>query len=96
MLYSYVENSFVGNLRRTGRGDVNELRFYDHDNGYSFNTAELSLKKDPSERYRLGYGVVVTAGLDSAAGSFMPSRTSEAPYRRPSCSTRGPRASTGK
>src|ERR1700730_7811256 len=55
-LYSYIENSFVGNLRTTGRGDVNELRFYDHDNGYTFNAAELSLKKDPSERYRLGYG----------------------------------------
>ncbi len=65
MLYSYVENSFVGNLRTVGRGDVNELRFYDHDNGYTFNAGELSLKKDPSERYRLGYGVVVTAGLDS-------------------------------
>jgi hypothetical protein len=65
MLYSYIENSFVGNLRTTGRGDVNELRFYDHDNGYTFNAAELSLKKDPSERYRLGYVVVVTAGLDS-------------------------------
>ena len=64
-LYSYIENSFVGNLRTTGRGDVNELRFYDHDNGYTFNAAELSLKKDPSERFRLGYGVVVTAGLDS-------------------------------
>jgi len=65
MLYSYIENSLVWNLRTTGRGDVNELRFYDHDNGYTFNAAELSLKKDPSERYRLGYGVVVTAGLDS-------------------------------
>ena len=55
MLFSYVENSYVANLGRTGRGDVNELRFYDHDNGYTFNAAELSLKKDPSERYRLGY-----------------------------------------
>jgi len=65
MLYSYIENSFVWNLRTAGRGDVNELRFYDHDNGYTFNVAELSVKKDPSERYRLGYGVVITAGLDS-------------------------------
>ncbi len=64
-LYSYIENSFVGNLRTAGRGDVNELRFYDHDAGYTFNAAELSLKKDPSERYRLGYGVVLTAGVDS-------------------------------
>jgi len=65
MLYSYIENSFAWNTGRVGRGDVNELRFYDHDNGYTFNTAELSVKKDPSERYRLGYGVVITAGLDS-------------------------------
>jgi hypothetical protein len=65
MHYSYSENSFVWNMRTVGRGDVNELRFYDHDNGYTFNAAEFSLKKDPSERYRLGYGVVVTAGLDS-------------------------------
>src|SRR6266852_4896845 len=41
------------------------MRFYDHDDGYTFNAAELSLKKDPSERYRLGYGVVFTAGIDS-------------------------------
>jgi hypothetical protein len=64
-LYGYIENSFVWNMGKVGRGDVNELRFYDHDNGYTFNSAELSLKKDPSERYRLGYGVVITAGLDS-------------------------------
>jgi hypothetical protein len=65
MLFSYIENSYVGNLGHTGRGDVNELRFYDHDNGYTFNAAELSVKKDPSERYRFGWGVVLTAGLDS-------------------------------
>lgn len=65
MLFSYVENSYVWNLGRTGRGGVNELRFYDHDNGYTFNAAELSVKKDPSERYRLGWDVVVTAGIDS-------------------------------
>jgi hypothetical protein len=65
MLFSYIENSYVGNLGHTGRGDVNELRFYDHDNGYTFNAAELSVKKDPSKRYRLGWGVVITAGIDS-------------------------------
>src|SRR6267143_6928324 len=64
-LFSYIENSYVVNLGRTGRGGVNELRFYDHDNGYTFNAAELSVKKDPSERYRLGWGVVLTAGIDS-------------------------------
>ena len=65
MLFSYVENSYVANLGRTGRGNVNELRFYDHDNGYTFNAAEFSIKKDPSERYRLGWGVVITGGMDS-------------------------------
>jgi hypothetical protein len=65
ILYGYVESSYVFNLGKTGRGDVNELRFYDHDNGYTFNAAELSVKKDPSERYRLGWGVVLTAGIDS-------------------------------
>ena len=29
MLFSYVENSYVWNLGKSGRGDVNELRFYD-------------------------------------------------------------------
>src|SRR5689334_14987140 len=56
MLYSYIENSYVANLGQAGRGGVNELRFYDHAGGYTFNAAELSVKKDPSERYRLGYG----------------------------------------
>src|SRR5262249_58988700 len=65
MLVSYIETSFVGNLGKTGRGHVNELRFYDHDNNYTFNAAELSVKKDPSERYRLGWGAVITAGIDS-------------------------------
>ncbi len=64
-IYSFIDNSFVGNLRGAGRGNVNELRLYDHDAGYTFNSAELSVKKDPSERYRLGYGLVVTAGVDS-------------------------------
>jgi len=65
ILFSYIENSFVWNMGKVGRGDVNELRFYDHDSGYTFNAVELSVRKEPSERYRLGYGVVVTAALDS-------------------------------
>ena len=65
MLYSYIENSYVANLRDAGRGGVNELHFYDHAGGYTFNAVELSVKKDPSERYRFGYGAVITAGLDS-------------------------------
>ena len=65
VLFGYIENSFVWNMGRAGRGDVNELRCYDHDNGYTFNAAEVGLRKDPSPLYRLGGGIVVTAGLDS-------------------------------
>jgi hypothetical protein len=65
LLFAYIENSYVWNLGHTGRGDVNELRLYDFDAGYSFNVAEFSIKKDPSERYPFGYGLVVTGGLDA-------------------------------
>jgi hypothetical protein len=66
MLFSYIENSLVWNTGRSGRTHVNnELRFYDNQEGYTFNMAEFSLKKDASERYPLGYGLVLTAGLDA-------------------------------
>ncbi len=64
-LFAYIENSFTANLSGSGRGGVNELRLYDYHEGYTFNVAEFSLKKDPSERYPFGYGLVVTAGIDS-------------------------------
>ncbi|MBI4636754.1 MAG: porin [Candidatus Rokubacteria bacterium] len=64
-LFAYLENSYVWNLGHTGRGDVNELRFYDFDAGWSFNMAEFSVKKEPSERYPFGFGLVLTAGLDA-------------------------------
>jgi hypothetical protein len=65
MLFGYVENSFVGNLRGAGRSNRNELRFYDLDANYTFNMAELSVKKDPSDRYPFGVGLVLTAGEDA-------------------------------
>jgi hypothetical protein len=64
-LFGYIENSFVGNLHGTSRGDVNELRFYDLDGGYTFNMAEFSIKKDPSEARPFGFGLVVTGGEDA-------------------------------
>jgi hypothetical protein len=64
-LFAYIENSFVGNLHGTGRGDINELRFYDMDGGYTFNMAEFSLKKDPTELRPFGFGLVVTGGEDA-------------------------------
>jgi hypothetical protein len=64
-LFGYVENSYVWNLGHTGRDDVNELRLYDFDAGYSFNMAELSVKKEPTDRYPFGFGLVVTGGQDA-------------------------------
>ena len=60
-LFAYIENSYTFNLTGAGRGGTNELRFYDYDEGYTFNVAEFSIKKDPSEKYWWGYGLVVTA-----------------------------------
>jgi hypothetical protein len=65
VLFAYIENSYVWNLGHTSRGDHNELRLYDFDAGYTFNIAEFSIKKDPSDNYPFGYGLVVTAGIDS-------------------------------
>ena len=62
-LFAYIENSYVWNLGNTSRGRVNDLRYYDFDAGYTFNIAEFSIKKDPSERYPFGYGLVLTAGI---------------------------------
>jgi hypothetical protein len=64
-LFAYIENSFVGNLRGTGRGDVNELRLYDLDGGYTFNAAEFSIKKDPSDAYPFGFGLSIMGGQDA-------------------------------
>src|SRR6266568_938854 len=64
-LYGYLENSYVVNLGQASRGNTNDIRFYDHDVGYTWNALELSFKKDPSERYPWGFGVVMTAGMDS-------------------------------
>jgi len=64
-LFAYIENSYVWNLGHTGRDDVNELRLYDFDAGYSFNMAEFSIKKDPTELRPWGFGLVLTGGLDA-------------------------------
>jgi hypothetical protein len=64
-LFAYLENSYVGNLRGAGRGNVNELRLYDFEADYTFNQAEFSIKKDPSDAYPFGFGLSVTGGEDS-------------------------------
>lgn len=77
VLFGYVENSYVGNLGRTSQtsqpgqpglttsNKVNSLRLYDIDEGYTFNMAELSVKKDPSDKYPFGFGLVITGGEDA-------------------------------
>ncbi len=66
VLFAYIENSGVWNMGRSGRDHTNnELRVFDNEDGYTFNAAEFSIKKDPSEKYPFGYGVVLTTGLDA-------------------------------
>jgi len=62
--FAYVENSGVFNLRGKSTTGTNELRLYDVDRGYTFNMAQISVKKEPSERYPFGFGLVVTGGED--------------------------------
>src|SRR2546430_1796437 len=68
-LFGYVEASYVGNLGHTSgltsSRQVNTLRLYDSDEGFSFNMAEFSVKKDPSDKYPFGFGVVLTGGEDT-------------------------------
>ena len=64
-LFAYVEQSFTWNATGAGRGGVNELRVYDYREDFTFNMAEFSVKKDPTERYPFGFGLVVTAGRDA-------------------------------
>jgi hypothetical protein len=64
-LFAYLEMSYTWNLGGASRGGVNELRVYDYVDGFTFNIAEFSVKKDPSERYPIGFGLVLTVGQDS-------------------------------
>ena len=72
-LFGYVEASYVGNLGHTSADSggltssrqVNTLRLYDSDEGFTFNMAEISVKKDPSDKYPFGFGVVFTGGEDA-------------------------------
>jgi len=64
-LFAYLEMSYTWNLGGASRGGVNEFRVYDYIEGFAFNIAEFSVKKDPSERYPFGFGLVLTVGQDS-------------------------------
>jgi len=72
-LFSYIEMGATFNLNggsegvpgSTSNGWTNTLRFYDIDQGYTFNMAEFSIKRDPDEAFPFGMGLVLTAGQDS-------------------------------
>ena len=64
-LFAYIENSYTFNLTGAGRGGTNELRFYDNYEGYTFNMAEFSIKKDPDGAVLVG----VRARRDRAAST---------------------------
>jgi len=72
-LFSYIEmggtfNAHGGSIGipgATSSGATNTLREYDIDQGYTFNIAEFSIKRDPDEAFPFGEGLVLTAGRDS-------------------------------
>jgi hypothetical protein len=72
-LFSYIEMGATFNVHggstgipgSTSTGATNLLRFYDIDQGYTFNMAEFSIKRDPDEAFPLGMGLVLTAGKDA-------------------------------
>src|SRR6185503_2303419 len=72
-LFSFIEMGATFNLNggskgvpgSTSDGWTNTLRLYDIDQGYTFNMAEFSIKRDPDEAFPFGVGLVLTAGQDS-------------------------------
>jgi opacity protein-like surface antigen len=72
-LFSFVEMGGTFNLHgrsegvpgSTSSGATNLLRFYDINEGYTFNMAEFSIKRDPDEKFPFGEGLVLTAGEDA-------------------------------
>jgi hypothetical protein len=72
-LFSYIEMGATFNLHgrsrgipgATSSGDTNLLRFYDIDEGFTFNTALFSIKRDPNEEFPFGMGLVIAAGEDA-------------------------------
>ena len=72
-LFSFVEMGATFNLNGGSKGVpgstsdnwTNTLRLYDINQGYTFNMAEFSIKRDPDEAFPFGMGLVLTAGKDA-------------------------------
>jgi hypothetical protein len=89
-LFSYIEIGGTINLHgkskgvpgSTSSGDTNLLRLYDLDEGFTFNVAEFSIKRDPNEAFPFGMGLVLTAGIDPQKNhSVGPCATTTTPSR---------------
>jgi Putative beta-barrel porin-2, OmpL-like. bbp2 len=91
-LFSYVEMGGTFNLHGVSRGvpgststgSTNLLRYYDINEGYTFNMAEFSIKRDPDEKFPFGGGVVLTAGQDAQKNhsiGLLRSETDVFPFR---------------
>jgi len=72
-LFSYIENGATFSLHggskgvpgSTSSGWTNLLRYYDIDQGYTFNMAEFSITRDPDEAFPFGMGLTFAAGQDA-------------------------------
>jgi len=72
-LFSYIEMGATFNLNGGSKGVpgstagdwTNTLRYYDIYQGYTFNMAEFSIKRDPDEAFPFGMGLVLAAGQDA-------------------------------
>ena len=72
-LFSYIEMGATFNINGGSKGVpgstaspwTNTLRYYDINQGYTFDMAEFSIKRDPNEAFPLGGGVVLTWGQDA-------------------------------
>ena len=68
----------------TSSPSTNLLRYYDINDGYTFNMGEFSIKRDPDEKFPFGEGLVLTAGQDSQKNhsiGILRSETDVFPFR---------------
>jgi hypothetical protein len=72
-LFSYIEMGGTISLHgksqgvpgSTATGATNLLRYYDINEGYTFNMAEFSITRDPDEKFPFGMGLTLAAGQDA-------------------------------
>ena len=91
-LFSFIEMGGTINMHGKSQGvpgstsspSTNLLRYYDINDGYTFNMGEFSIKRDPDEKFPFGEGLVLTAGQDSQKNhsiGILRSETDVFPFR---------------